>query len=69
VVVAVVAKQVELLEVQHQQVVELVDKAVDQEQIQEVREQQALLTQVVEVELVVKVLVHLQEQVEMVGLE
>ena len=63
------AKQVEVLEVQHQQVVELVDKVVDQEQIQELREQQALLTQVVEVELVVKVLVHLQEQVEMVGLE
>ena len=65
------AKQVEVLEVQLPLVeqVELVVKEVAQEQIQELREQQAQLTLVVEVELVVKVLVHLQEQVEMVGLE
>ena len=66
-----VAKQVEVLEVQLPLVeqVELVVKEAAQEQIQELREQQAQLTLVVAVELVVKVLVHLQEQVEMVGLE
>ena len=66
-----VAKQVEVLEVQLPLVeqVELVVKEAAQEQIQELREQQAQLTLVVAVELVVKVLVHLQEQVGMVGLE
>jgi len=67
----VVAKQVEVLEVQLPLVeqVELVVKEAAQEQIQELREQQVQLTLVVVVEVVVKVLVHLQEQVEMVDLE
>ena len=66
-----VEQMVEVLEVQLPLVeqVELVVKEVAQEQIQELREQQAQLTLVVAVELVVKVLVHLQEQVEMVDLE